>query len=483
MQHAPAALRQLRECLDDPAAVLCDPADLRRYEHGARYGAGRALCVLRPRTTEELRAVVRVCVQHRIHVVPQGANTGLVAASTPDATATQVILSMERMKRTLSIEAIDRTVKASAGVTLSELNIRAAQDGLHLPIDLGADPTVGGMVATNTGGARLLRYGGVRQNVLGLEVVLMDEDATRVDLNTALRKNNAGMDLKQLFIGSAGTLGIVTEATLRLWPLPAQRGTALVALANPADALLLYQRVDRNFSDFCTAFEGMSCNAMAAALRHVPSLSNPFPGGLPAYAVLLELSTCLARADQFDLEDRLVEFLGAQEDLAIKDAVIGRGEDLWAIRHALSEGLRHEGRVVALDISLPRSAMFRFREEARSWLESNFPQVVLCDFGHIGDGGMHFNMAWPQAAGVPTSAQLAQIRTALYDLIVRQHGGSFSAEHGIGPYNQAFYDRYTPPVQIELAGKLKEVLDPLGLTGMARFGPPGPQRAQPAPTD
>lgn len=463
-------LRQLRACFRDALGVLSEPGDLARYEKGERYGAGRALCVIRPCTTDELRAAVRVCVQHRMPLVPQGANTGLVAASTPDQTATQVVLSMERMKQMLSVEPIGRTASASAGATLSEINTLAAEHSLHFPIDLGADPTVGGMVSTNTGGSRLIRYGDVRQNVLGLEIVLMDEHATLIDMNTALRKNNAGMDLKQLFVGSSGTLGLVTEATLQLWPLPKQQATALVALSNPIDALTLYQRVDRDFSDFCSAFEGISKNAMQAALQHVPSLSNPFPGGLPGYAVLLELSTCLGIDDNFDLEDRLVNFLGAQDDLTIDDAVIGRGKDLWAIRHALSEGLRHVGKVIALDISLPRSRIFAFRAEAIAWLQANFPQVIVHDFGHIGDGGVHFNMAWPAHAGEPTEAALMDIRSALYDLTVKQYGGSFSAEHGIGPYNQDFYDRYTPVHHMEVAGKLKAALDPLGLTGVVRYG-------------
>jgi FAD/FMN-containing dehydrogenase len=341
---------------------------------------------------------------------------------------------------------------------------------LHFPIDLGADPSIGGMVATNTGGSRLLRYGDVRQNVLGLQVVLMDAEATLIDLNQALRKNNTGLDLKQLFIGSQGTMGCVTEATLRLWPLPAQRATALIGLAEPADALRLFQAVGHRFADFCTAFEGISAHAMSAALAHVPSLSHPFPDGLPAYAVLLELSSSLPASENFKLEEHLVDFLSGQDDLSMLDAVIGRGEDLWAIRHALSEGLRSAGHVIALDISMPLRNVFQFRAQALAWLRKHYPTIVVCDFGHIGDGGLHFNMSWPWGAGEPTPAQIRDIRTTLYDLVVQRYAGSFSAEHGIGPYNQDFYDRYTPVFQKGLIGVIKKTLDPLSLLGRARLG-------------
>lgn len=463
-------IADLQHCLPEAGAVLTDPADRQRYEQGARYGSGQARCIVRPRTTAQVQAVVRTCAQHGSPLVVQGANTGLVAAATPDGSGRQVVLSTERMTGPLTIDAANRTAHVAAGVRLSQLNEAAAAHGLFFPIDLSADPSIGGMVATNTGGSRLLRYGDVRQNLLGLTAVLGDEHGTVLDLGSSLRKHNAVVDLKQLFVGTGGAHGVVTEAVLRLSRLPAQRAAALVALQSEQDALTLYTQVAASLHDFCSAFEGMSREALQLALDHVPSLSNPFPAGLPPYAVLIELSCGLGVDEGINLEDLLVERLG-NLDIAGLDAVVGRAESLWALRHALSEGARHAGRVFAMDVSLPLGRLFEFRAAAKALASAADPRLIVADFGHLGDGGVHFNLVWPHAAGT-MAMDMPALRQRLYDLVVYEFHGSFSAEHGVGPYNQDCYDRYTADAVLALSQRLKQVLDPDQRLGVVRFGPP-----------
>lgn len=465
-----AFLAALRACMAAPDALLTGREDLQAYERGERYGAGRALAVARPRSSEEARAVVAACVIHGRSLVAQGANTGLVAASTPDASGTQVVLSTRRLKDILAVDPTARTAHVSAGVLLSELNAAASRHGLFFPIDLGADPAIGGMVSTNTGGSRLMRYGDVRRNVLGLKAVLPTAEAPLLDLNSALRKNNTGPDLKQLFIGTGGAFGVVTEAVVSLVPQPVQQAVALVGLEQPGDALALYESVDARLHDFASAFEGLSRRAMEFALAHVPQLANPFPGGLPAYAVLVEASSSLPASAGLVLDDLLAQCLYDTEGIALGQTVLGRPEQLWAIRHSLTEGARHAGKVIAMDLCLPRSRLFAFRERACAWLARSHPGIAVADFGHVGDGGMHFNLVCPKARPI-SDGESADLRGHVYEMVVRDFGGSFSAEHGLGPYNQSYYDRFTPAGAQALGGALQALLDPAGALGSLRFGP------------
>ena len=285
-----AAVTALRSLLGE-RAVVTEAHELARYEKGWRYGQGTALAVVRPASTDEVSRVLAFAAERGIRVLPQGANTGLVGASTPDASGDILVLSLERLARTLEIDPVDRTVLAGGGVLLSQLEGALAEQGLMFPIDLGADPTVGGMVATNAGGTRLLRYGDVRQNLLGLEVVLAD--GTVLDLMSALRKNNTGLDAKQLFVGTSGVFGVVTRALLRVVPRPAQRSTALVGAAEGATVLRLLAHLERSLGDVLTAFEVMSAAALAPVFRYQPRLRNPFGAVLPPYTTLVELATTL----------------------------------------------------------------------------------------------------------------------------------------------------------------------------------------------
>jgi FAD/FMN-containing dehydrogenase len=467
-----ATARLLREMLGD-GAVITEPHELARYEQGWRYGGGTALAVVRPSGTEDVARVLAFAGERGIRVVPQGANTGLVGASTPDASGEMLVLSLERLSRTLEIDAADRTVTAGGGVLLSQLDRALEEHGLMFPIDLGADPTVGGMVVTNTGGTRVLRYGDVRQNLLGIEVALAD--GTVLDLMTALRKNNTGLDAKQIFVGTSGVFGVVTRAVLRVVPRPAQRATALVGLADGAAALRLLSHLERSLGDVLTAFEVMSAAALAPVFRYQPRLRNPFGGELPPYAALVELATTLP-AETLALESLLEASLGALfEDEAtaegITDVFPGKPAEQWDIRHHVSESHRHEGEVLGFDVSVPRASMAAFVDAARTVVAQPHPFVRVCDFGHWGDGGVHLNLIWDAAeAGRPAADLKAELQPLLYDLAVVRFRGSFSAEHGVGPHNQAFYDRYTPALVKDVCRVLKERLDPRGLLGTTRLG-------------
>ena len=453
-------------------AVITEPHELARYEQGWRYGQGRALAAVRPSTTEEVARVLAFASAQGIRVVPQGANTGMVGASTPDPSGDMLVLSLERLSRLLDVDPIDRTVTAGGGVRLSQLDAALAEKGLLFPIDLGADASVGGMIATNAAGTRVLRYGDVRQNLLGVEVVLAD--GTVLDLMTALRKNNTGLDAKQLFVGTSGVFGVVTRAALRVVPRPAQGSTALVGLADGAAVMHLLSHLERHVGEALSAFEVMSDEALAPVFRYQPRLRNPFGASLPAYTVLVELSTALG-ADRLSLDELLEATLGAvvegEAGEDVTDVFPGKPAELWEIRHHVSESLRHEGEVLGLDISVPRSAMPSFVEAARDLIAPDYPFIRVCDFGHWGDGGVHLNLVWKKEEAPRSSAEVkAALQPLVYDLAVTRFRGSYSAEHGIGPHNQAFYDRYTPAAIREICRLLKAGLDPKGLLGTTRLG-------------
>jgi FAD/FMN-containing dehydrogenase len=362
-------------------------------------------------------------------------------------------------------------VAAGAGVLLSQLDAALEPHGLMFPVDLGADATVGGMVVTNTGGTRLLRYGDVRQNLLGLEVVLAD--GTVLDLMTALRKNNTGLDAKQLFVGTSGVFGVVTRALLRVVPRPAQRATALVGAQDGATVLALLAHLERALGDVLSAFEVISSDALAPVFRHQPRLRSPFGDSLPPFAVLVELSTTLPSErlalDEL-LETTLVALCEGELGQGITDVFPGRPAELWEVRHHISESHRHEGEVLGLDVSVPRSSLPDLLGETRALMAQEYPFVRVCDFGHWGDGGVHLNLVFsPEQAGRPAPELKRELQPRIYELAVKRRG-SFSAEHGVGPHNQAFYDRTTPELVKRLSRTLKAQLDPKGLLGVVRLG-------------
>ena len=426
-----------------PSGLIVDAADRTAYETPARYAGGTAAAVVRPATTEQVSAVVAYLVRRGLPFTPQGANTGLAEGSTPDASGAHVVLSLDRLTAPLEIDAADRTATVGAGVRLSALNAVLEPHGLFLPIDLGADPSLGGMAATNTGGARFLRYGDMRRHVLGLEVVLADAAGTVLQLSHGLRKDNAALALRQLFVGGCGALGIITKVTVEVHRRPRQTATALL-VPRDADAVLpLLQAFEAEAGSTLTAFEGMSKAAMTRAIDHVPSLGNPFAGGIPDYAVLVELTRSWApREGEASLDEVLQRIAGdllERDDGPLVDALFGPVDRMWALRHGLSEGLRASGPVMGLDLSFRRRDLARFRREAVLMLDADFPDYALCDFGHVADGGGHFNLVGPADPD-----RRAALREAVLTLAIDGFGASFSGEHGLGRAVQSAYDRFTP---------------------------------------
>ncbi len=444
--------------------VLTDPADLAARDLDGRGPIGRSRALVRPGDAAEVSAILRAVAAHGARVVPQGARTGLVGAGAADDTAAAILLGLDRLNRPPEIDPVNRTATADAGVPLSALNDAAAAHGLTFPIDLGADPLIGGMVGANTGGARFLRYGDVRRNVLGLDVVLADPKGTRLTLGGALWKDNAGLDLKQMLVGAGGSLGVVTRATFALQPLPAVAVTALVALADARQSEALLVALETACGMLLSAFEAISAAAFDAAFAHAPRLRRPFREQDGAYYLLIELSAGHALSAE-QLEEMLAAALAPwlADAGTILDVVIDRGTDLWAIRHAVPEGLRALGSIVGCDIALRRGDVGRFREVIGGEIAEHFPGLKLCDFGHVGDGGLHFNLVWPHARGAPPPGLLEAARAHVFRAVVERFDGSFSAEHGIGPRNQAYYDRFTDPAERALAGRVQSLFAPAGI--------------------
>lgn len=433
-----ACIRELRAALGDDG-VLTEDADMQRYQTAARYDDGRAAFVARPRNVEAVSSAVRICRRRGVTLIPQGANTGLVGAAVPDATGTAGVLSLDRMAKEIFVDRLNRSVHVSAGVLLSDLNAELARYDLQYPVDLGADPSIGGMVASNTGGARFIRYGDVRRSVLGLKVVMADETGTLLDLSGGLRKNNVGLDLKQLFIGTGGAYGVITHIDLEVQRLPRQSATALVVPRNRAAVAPLLLALEDAFGNELTSIEGMSGEALSCVFAHIPNTRNPFaPEPVPDYAVLVEITRSTMEPNaQENLVAHLEAFLSRQlETNVIVNAVMDHPDSIWRIRHSISEALREEGRIIGLDVSTRRGDLERFRADAAAFVRRDYPWLRICDFGHCGDGGDHFNLVWPhKATHAYDPAVAAEVRRRIYQILVRDYRGSFSAEHGIGPSN------------------------------------------------
>jgi FAD/FMN-containing dehydrogenase len=446
-----------------PGGLLLSAEDKARFEAGARYDHGKARFVARPRTTEEVSKVVAYCVEHKIPIIPQSGNTGLVGGSTPDGSGEQAVISLERLSAPIEINRQNRSVVVGAGVRLSQLNEALAPHGLFFPIDLGADPMIGGMVATNTGGARFVRYGDVRANLLGLEVVLADEAGTTLDMLDMPRKNNVGLDLKQLFVGTGGAYGVITRAALQVHPLPCQRATAFLHPRDDEAVIELLLEYERHMAEHLSAFEGVSNDALALALRNVPNLRNPFAAQeIPGYSVMVEVCRSWPHHEnEKSLDDALTDVLEQIWNLPetpLANAVIASPAEAWAVRHALSHALADSGRVHGFDVGFDREVAMRFRLDARAEVGREFPRLLICDFGHIGDGGLHFNIVEPRDGNpLMSEAEVIRLKDLVYSVVLR-HGGSFSAEHGIGRSNERWYESLVPAQQRDIAGAIGNIL-------------------------
>ena len=373
------------------------------------------------------------------------------------------MLSLERFSSRIEVDRANGSVLVDGGVLLSSLNEELAKTGRMFPIDLGADPQIGGMVATNTGGSRLIRYGDVRESVLGIEVVLPTGEVFS-DLK-GLRKNNTGLDAKQLFVGTTGHFGIVTAAVLKTARIPAQMAGAMVRLDSGPAVVALLAAVEARLPEFLSAFEVMSKGAIDAVLKHGSYDRDPFAGDAPTYSVLIEVQTVLPQ-ETLDLENVLGEVLmAAIEDDGIdgvEDVIVGEVRDFWHFRHQISESLREEGQVLGLDVSVPRSRMAAFTEGVTRAIQERCTEAQVCDFGHWGDGGSHLNLVLPVDLDPRRKGEIQEL---VYRICVEDYSGSYSAEHCVGPHNRGAYERYTPNFVRRACAAIRE-----GALGGASFG-------------
>jgi len=444
-------IEQLKEIVG-PKGWTTEPCNLEPRLtdwRGAVHGA--TPIVISPANTKEVAAVTRACAEANVAIVPQGGNTGMCAGAVPDTSGTQIIMSLARMNAIRSVDAANFSMEVEAGCILENIQHAATAVDRHFALSLSAEGScqIGGNLSTNAGGINVVRYGTARAQVLGLEAVMAD--GTIVRSLRSLRKDTAGYDLKQLFIGSEGTLGIITAATLKLYPLPGVISTALVAIESPGDAVGLLAYLRTELADAVEAFELVSRYVFGLVEKHIPDSALPFDDQAPWY-VLLDVAI---GGDERRLESAL---LGAAEAGLLADAVIAKNSAeaarLWRMRHSIAEAERSEGNAQKHDISVPLSRMEEFLQRGQSLLAELVPDAQLVAFGHVGDGNLHYNVALPDG-----SEDGENITRAIYDL-VDELGGSFSAEHGVGFLKRQYLPIYRDEGEIALMRTLKRALDP-----------------------
>ncbi len=462
-ESAGLLLTALKAIVGDPH-VLTAAADVAPYltDWRGRYH-GRARAVVRPGATAEVAAVVRCCAENGVPVVPQGGNTSLCGGATPHAAGDELLVSLTRLNRVRSIDADNATMTVDAGVPLAGVQDAAAQAGLLFPLSLAAEGSclIGGNLSTNAGGTAVLRYGNARDLVLGLEVVLADGRVW--DGLKGLRKDNTGYDLKQLFLGSEGTLGIITAAVLKLFPRPRTSVTAWVAVADVVAAVKLLRTMRSALGDRLTGFELISADCVALTRTQFPTLPEPLRDH-PWYVLVQADDVAASSPLRSEVESALAD---AISDEIARDATIAQSEAqgtaLWALREHIPEAQRLEGPNIKHDISVPVSRIPEFLDQARAALDAAFPGVRYVVFGHLGDGNLHYNLSAPTGANpVEFNATTPRANRIVYDLTVK-YGGSFSAEHGIGQMKREEVIHYKPAIEVELMRRVKRALDPAGL--------------------
>ncbi|MGI9247471.1 MAG: FAD-binding oxidoreductase [Woeseiaceae bacterium] len=441
-----------------PGGWKTDPAELQaNLEEWRGLVFGKTPILVAPASALEVSRVVRACGNAGVAIVPQGGNTGMCAGAVPDESGKQVLLSLGRMNRIRDVDAANFSMEVEAGCVLAAIQEAAQVVDRYFPLSLGAEGScqIGGNLATNAGGVSVIRYGTARALVLGLEVVLAD--GTILDGLRSLRKDTAGYDLKQMFIGSEGTLGIITAATLRLFPDPGKTSTALVAVDESGDAVRLLADLRASLADRIEAFELVSKRVFGLVEKHIPDSKLPFDEKYPWY-VLIEAAT----GDEPEvLEDAL---MSAVEESLIVTAVVAKNaaesERLWRLRHSIAEAERHEGEALKHDIAVPPGHMQEFLDRGDALLARLMPEADLLAFGHVGDGNLHYNVTLPRDLEPEArDAAGAAITAGIYDLVADM-GGSFSAEHGVGRVKKVYLERYRGGAEIELMRRLKKTLDP-----------------------
>jgi len=443
---------------DEPARL-----DPRLVDHRERFH-GRTPLMAMPSSCEQVASLLRLCTQHRIGVVPQGGNTSYCGGATPAADGTQLLLCMDRLNRIRRLDPAGFNIVVEAGCTLRQ--VQEAADGAQrlFPLSLGSEGTcqIGGNLSTNAGGTAVLRYGTMRDLVLGIEAVLPDGKV--VDQLRTLRKDNTGYDVRQWFIGAEGTLGVITAASLKLFPRPFGHATAWIALSDLHAAVSLLSRIRDALGDSVVGFEVIPRAAVDLAVRHIPGVHDPLPGPWPWHA-LAEVS--LRSAQDSGTQEFTAALQTWMESGLVRDAVLASSEAqrqaLWRLRENIPAAQGREGASIKHDVSLPIAAIPEFVQSASEAVLTLLPGARLIAYGHLGDGNLHFNFTQPES-GSPSafSAQTPAVTGLVHELVAR-HGGSFSAEHGVGQSKMADLRRYEDPVSLELMRKLKCVIDPLGI--------------------
>ncbi len=449
-----------------PAQVLTEATDTAPYvrDWRGRY-QGQARCVVRPGTAAEVSQVVRLCLARGWPMVPQGGNTSLCGAATPDASGGAVVISLARLNRIRAVDGANNTLTAEAGCLLASVQERAAAADRLFPLALASEGScqVGGNLSTNAGGVHVLRYGNTRDLTLGLEVVLPSGELW--DGLRGLRKDNTGYDLKHLFIGAEGTLGIITAAVFKLFPLPAARAVAWLAVPDPQAALDLLQRAQDRFQARLIAFELVSRPALALVLRHIPGMHDPLPGSASPWFVLLELND---GGEEGLLQDSLTAFMGERlEGGEVTDGVLAQSRDqvrqLWALRENISEAQKREGVSIKHDVAVPVARVPEFLSRAEPLLTAAFPGVRIVAFGHAGDGNLHYNLSQPERERNDAFiAATPAVNARVYDLVT-ELGGTISAEHGLGQLKRDMILRYKSPLEMDMMRAVKHLFDPRGL--------------------
>jgi FAD/FMN-containing dehydrogenase len=465
-------LDQLRDAVGD-AHVLTSDADVAAYVvDWTGTHTGRALAVVRPASTAEVAAVVTACHEAEVAIVPQGGNTGLVGGGVPDASGRQVVLSLGRMRTVRAVDPVAGTITVDAGVVLTDLQVAAREAGRLFPMSLGSEGscTIGGNLATNAGGTAVLRYGMTRELVLGLEVVLPDGRVW--DGLRGLRKDNTGYDLTQLFVGSEGTLGVITGAVLRLFPATPRHATAWVAVPSVDAAVALLGLAQQHAGAHLTTFEIANRQALDLVLAHVPGATDPLAGPSDWY-VLVEL----AGADtDVGLDDALEAILGGgvEAGIALDAAVAGspaQRSALWALREGISEAQKVEGATLKHDVTLPIADLASWATAMGPVLEQALPGIRPVTYGHVGDGNLHYNLSAPVGQDDDLLAAAPDLSRAIHDAVAAGNG-SISAEHGLGRAKAVAGASYKSAVEVDLMRAVKHALDPAGLMNPGVLLPP-----------
>lgn len=465
-------LNAIRDVVGD-RGLLTEPADTAAYvEDWRKLYRGRTAAVVRPGSTAELAAVVKLCAAAGVPVVPQGGNTSMVGGGIPAEDGSELVLSLSRLNRVRDIDAADMTLTIEAGVTLKAAQTAAAEAGCLLPLSISSEGTaqIGGVLAVNAGGNNTVRYGNARDLVLGLEVVLPDGEIWNG--LRRLRKDNTGYCLRQLFVGAEGTLGIITAAVLKLVPQPKEVAVALCGVPSVAAALALFTRFQAYDAASISAFELMSGLGMSFVLRHIPGAVLPLESEAPFY-VLVELATPRPNAGLRAMLEEVLE--GALGDGIVSDAALAESDAqraaIWKLREEHSEAQKREGASVKNDVSVPVSKVPAFIEKATAACEALIPGVRVVPFGHMGDGNIHFNLEQP--VGADSQWFLAQDHAIMdtVNAVVREFDGSFSAEHGVGQLKPYMMPDWRGGAELALMRQIKAAIDPRGIMNPGKVLP------------